>query len=167
MTEIRKFMPKGYLPREGDVLLLLARVKYDVEVGDTAFGEEDKGPTVWVRLIGDYQDRRVPLKEVHSVVGRTWRVGDKVRSLNDHNDRGEVVAVKDGMAWVQHVSGSFLTYAGLDLERDPALDEAEVPSAPPLRPRPAQPIEEMAASTFADEHARSVAFQEAGAEDVL
>jgi hypothetical protein len=171
---------KNYIPREGDVVLLRARVKYDFGPADDPEVEQ-----VWFRLEGDYQDRRLPLDRIQEVVERQWQVGDKVRSVNDHEDCGEVIAIHERMAWVKHLSGSFLSYPGLDLEFDPVENPKPIPVAAPECPpspeisnpqakiglepahaalvREREPLDPDA--VFADEHARSVAFQEAGDSD--
>lgn len=127
-------LPKGYRPREGDMLILQGSVKYDFDEG------EDQ---VWIILDGDFMMRRIPLEKVYGVIGRAWRVGDCVRSRNDHSDRGEVVAVSDLMVWVKHRSGSFLTYSGLDLEDDP-MAEAPPANRPNTEVRmPGEPMVEL------------------------
>lgn len=57
---------------------------------------------------------------------RSWDEGDYVRSVDDHADHGEVVAFREGMAWVRLASGAFTTFAGLDLE---PFDKPETPES--------------------------------------
>jgi hypothetical protein len=93
-------LPEGYLPREGDVLVLHGRVKYDVE-RQAADHDEDGKLTVWVRLLSDFRDCRVPLETVVGVHRRKWDAGAKVRTRADHAVFGEIVAVHEDAVWLQ------------------------------------------------------------------
>lgn len=95
-------LPEGYLPREGDVLVLHGTVKYDADLDPENVEKE----TVWVTLLGDYTSRRVPLAKVVGIKRRTWKVGEKVRSRNDHEIFGEIVATHDDLVWFALASDS-------------------------------------------------------------
>lgn len=141
-------LPEGYLPRKGDVLVLHGRVKYDVVEKEDV--DEDQKLTVWVRLEGDYQDRRIPLETVVSIFARKWELGERVIG---NSLIGEVVGVYEDSIWVKfdtpmNAEPLFGTFLANDLE-------AAAPKALVIEPAPT-------ASDYASEHERSVAFQEAG-----
>lgn len=87
-------LPEGYLPRKGDVLVLHGVVKYDV-VRELADYDEDQKLVVWVRLLGDFQDRRVTLDTVVGVAVRNWEAGEKVRLCRAPSVTAEVVSMTD------------------------------------------------------------------------
>jgi hypothetical protein len=86
-------LPKGYLPREGDIVVLHAKVKYDVTPG------EDR---VLVKAIGSFGDISTPLDKVVSLHCRNWNEGDMVIDPgNLSHGSGKVLAVFDDVVWVK------------------------------------------------------------------
>jgi hypothetical protein len=79
-------LPEGYLPREGDVLTVQAKVRFNVEPG-----EKD----VHVRIVGDFRDTRVPLDKVVGITLRNWEEGDGIISLQQEGCFGIVASVHD------------------------------------------------------------------------
>ena len=104
-------VPKGYRPREGDVVAVRAKVRFDFDLDP----RDDKN--VHVTLDG-WKEMRVPLSDLVAVEARTWKKGDRVRNVNDYSDRGEIIAFLDGQAWVKLGGGRFATFSSLDLEDD-------------------------------------------------
>jgi hypothetical protein len=86
-------LPDGYLPREGDIVVLHAKVKFDVDAG------EDR---VHCRLIGSFADTSIPLNKVESLHCRHWNEGDMVIDPDNQNyGPGKVVAALDDVVWVK------------------------------------------------------------------
>lgn len=113
-------LPKDYRPREGDVVVLHGTVKYDFDPTD------DDEAKIFVRLIEDYADRRVPLSTVVGLFSRAWKAGDAVRNVDDHEDAGTVVATYGTYVWVKPHSGApLVTFDNASLEDDPAAAGAE------------------------------------------
>lgn len=132
-------LPEGYLPREGDVLVLHGRVVYDVNASDVDRGGTE-GPKVFVRLTGDYEDRRVPVNTVVDIFSRKWNVGDEVIiDGDDEGGFGEVLAVHDDHYWLKYISArrrepTFATYNGKDLLPKPELSPDALVEPPPPAP---------------------------------
>jgi hypothetical protein len=115
-------LPKGYLPREGDVLTVRGKVNYDIEASDG---------NVHLSFEGDPRRFVIPLAAVDGIHSLHWKVGDKVRDGGATGDVGEVRAVEGDCVWVRLTSGAFGTYEANDLE--PAPDEPTV-KEPPTHP---------------------------------
>jgi hypothetical protein len=90
-------LPEGYLPREGDVLVLHGTVKFDYDPG------EEK---VWIRLMDHWEDDRIPISSVVGVHCRKWEQGEQVRHRNVEHCFGEIVATCDDMVWVKLAADS-------------------------------------------------------------
>lgn len=126
-------LPEGYRPREGDVLVLHAKVRFDVEPGDLVAHVE----------VGLYKRGcAVALDEIVGVHLRRWSKGDRVRwtdpILNSGDSRSSVaydatvVAAADDHAWIKLGSdGSFRSVHANSLV--PLFDppEDDVPEAAP------------------------------------
>lgn len=95
----------GYLPREGDILTIRAKVKYDVEAGED---------TIHIRPIGAFSDVSVPLNDTVDLYSRHWNEGDKV-TLESHPGIGTVLSVCDSMVWVKFSIGTPKTIAANNL----------------------------------------------------
>lgn len=124
-------LPNGYLPREGDVLVIHARVKFDVD-------PEDRG----VHLAFAYQNLVIDLDKIVGIALRTWKPSEKVRHRNIDNLRGEVSAICGDKVWVKLAEGSrrmkpspngFLTVHCNELEPDgPPADTSPIPEPAPI-----------------------------------
>lgn len=122
--------PSTYRPRKGDVVAVLAVVKFD-----HTRGEDD----VHLALVGhEHRSARVKLDEIMEVVDYGWAVGDRVRAaaVQRASDVGTIKAIDEKNIWVRHDTGSYLTYAPADLEpiheeRVGMFDEVEEPAPPP------------------------------------
>lgn len=96
--------PDGYLPRKGDVVVLHAKLTYDVDQNDTLFhakvlnGQEPVIDTIYAPVAA--------IVDVHSF---RFGVGDVVGT--PRGGGGTIEAIKDGFAWVKHDLGPFETYA--------------------------------------------------------
>lgn len=99
-------IPENYLPRKGDVLVLHGIVRFDVESDEH----------IHLSIVGSEHTRvLLSFENVFGLIGRTWKVGDQVRTVNDHSDHGEVIAVHGTSVWVK--GGHFFeTYDSMDLE---------------------------------------------------
>jgi hypothetical protein len=79
--------------REGDTVLVRAKVKLDVDPGDEH-----------LHVKAGYQSIALEPDDVHSLVGRGWREGDRVQCTNaaDYADRGPgiVLAIIGDFCWV-------------------------------------------------------------------
>jgi hypothetical protein len=90
--------PEGYLPREGDVLVLHGRVKFDWDL------EEDKPERaiVWIDVEG-HDGRhaiRVALSCIVGIKRRTWKPGEAVCVRNAGGIFGNVVSTSGDYVWV-------------------------------------------------------------------
>lgn len=109
-------LPPGFAFRKGDTVTVVAQVKFSTEPDD------DRVHIMFDRHVTSTVKR----DEIRTIEGRVWEEGDHVRNVNDRSDHGEVVAFRDGMAWVKLGSGAFTTYAALDLE---PFDKPETPES--------------------------------------
>lgn len=127
-------LPKGYLPREGDVLVLHVKTRFDVESRDVSFG--DRKIQVHVSPIGgsSYHHFAVPLEDVVGIHCRKWSEGDRVRSTDEmapvNMTTGTVVATHEDKAWVQFDNGPLETVSANDLTAEPTPDETPLESVP-------------------------------------
>lgn len=100
-------LPEGYLPREGDELLIRVKVSYDVQPHDR---------DVHARPIGqEHRKFMIPLDEVHALYCRSWNVDDRV-SCGEFEGAAEVVAVCDSYVWVKDRMNQMWTVEANDLE---------------------------------------------------
>ena len=122
-------LPENYRPKEGDELLIRAKVKYDCDPGDDDVHLNPAG--------AEHKDIIIPLVRVHSLLCRKWKPKDRVRA------RCTIVVVFatfDDLVWVRldcdpgASSQTMLTYLANGLQPESALD---VPSAQPEPPPPA------------------------------
>lgn len=127
-------LPKGYLPRERDVVLVRATVKLPYEAGDP-YVHVDVGH----RAIG------IQLSDIASVESHAWSVGDiaRIAAVRGRHDPGalklllecrgecQIAAIINDWAWVVlRGGGNPLTVQIKDLEpftltNQPSLDGAE------------------------------------------
>lgn len=114
-------LPEGYLPREGDTLVIHAVVKYDVVPKEDA--EDEDGPKVFLRPVGYYTDIRIPVKDCVGIFSRKWEVDERVQFPKDHSYTGTILAVHEGRCWVRLDGGktdgmgeSFMTVDANELE---------------------------------------------------
>jgi len=103
--------PEGYRPREGDVVLVPAIVRFDFEVG------EDMDVHV-VPADASGRSYAIPLEKIAEVISRCWKEGDAVRTSDEHT--GEVIAVHGESVWVKMSDGAMVTFDSLDLQELPA-----------------------------------------------
>ena len=114
-------IPKGYRPREGDILLIPVVVKYGVDASET---------DVLVTPVGHYSTISIPIENVTDVRRRKWLAGDAVRMSGDHEIVGTVAAVDGDGVWVRLGAGEFLTCYANDIESAPVeTHEVEHPTA--------------------------------------
>lgn len=81
-------IPERYMPREGDVVAVHARVRFDFDAGDTDLH----------LTIGGFQKVTVDLEDVVSWVSREWKPGDQI-GWND--GPGIVIAIVEDRVWVR------------------------------------------------------------------
>lgn len=105
-------LPEGYLPREGDVLVLHVAVKYDVDPGEK---------NVFVIIPPNKHNMEfVPLESFVGVKRRQWKEGAKVRHRDISGMFGEVVAMSGDYVWIQlGTTGGFITAHCNEIEIDP------------------------------------------------
>lgn len=116
-------MPPNYRPREGDVVLVLARVRFDAD-------KEDKH--VHIQIVGEEHIRAaVAIDGLAGVFNYGWKVGDRVCNKSQHSGAGVIIALRDKMAWVKRDDGSFLTYALNELEPGPGPSTLRSFAPPP------------------------------------
>lgn len=113
-------LPEGYLPRQGDVVVIHGIVKYNVDPGDTYAD---------VMIEGKYSSVHIELDKIAGLHCRHWNEGDKVhlpgRAITDV---GEVIATNGDNVWIAMPGGSMATYHANQL--------TEVPKTPNI-PEPA------------------------------
>jgi hypothetical protein len=85
-------LPVGYLPREGDVLVLYAEVKYDVARGD---------PYVHVKMAHNSFGLDLESDLIGGIKHRVWKEGEKVKHRNIENVAGSVVAASGDFVWIK------------------------------------------------------------------
>lgn len=124
-------LPDGYLPREGDVLIVHVVAKYNVDPGDA---------DVHANVVGvKYRDIVVPLDHVVGLHCRHWEVGAKVWIRHDKKNPATVIGVDEDRVWVKFsTAGGYATYSANDLTeaapdvgpKDFGLPETTPPAAP-------------------------------------
>lgn len=97
-------LPEGYLPREGDEVLIRAKVRFMAAEGDET-----------IFLTVKHQKISVPSADIHALYCRHWNVGDKVAS-DEFDNPGEVMAAHCDYAWVKTKYGIMCTVAANDLK---------------------------------------------------
>lgn len=90
-------LPEGYLPREGDILVIHVQTQFNVEPHDT---------NVHVRLLREnsYKKFGMPLKDVEGLWARHWNIDDEVQFIAvdpDGRRPGKVLAVDGELVWVK------------------------------------------------------------------
>jgi hypothetical protein len=126
-------IPEGYLPREGDVVVVHATVKYDV---DPKTDSDEDGPKVFIRPIGGYTDHRVPVKTLVGLYSRHFEEGERVRMHADPTATGTVLATYEHLVWVKFERlEDARTIPANSLEpipeRDePPVDTSDIPETP-------------------------------------
>lgn len=129
-------MPKGYVARKGDVVLVRARVKYD---------SDDAVERVHLAILDcEHAHIAVAPEFLTGLCGREWAVDDRVTI--DEGDEGLVPATVRAVAgenvWIEYDPGGFATVGTLDLRPAPVdpVDEPFVVQPPPL-PEPEEPAQ--------------------------
>jgi hypothetical protein len=92
--EIEMPLPEGYLPGEGDEVLIRVRAKRD--------SRPDK-PEIecYFEIIGnEHQSFFMRAAEVHSLHRRNWNIGDTVTS-DEFEGPGEVIAIDGSEVWIR------------------------------------------------------------------
>ena len=131
-------LPKGYLPKEGDELLIRATVKYDVHKDAT-----DETTYVHLRPVGGHTSFMVDVAAVAGIYCRNWDVGAMVTS-GEFEGTGEVIATHGTEVWVKDFEGELWTVEANDLELAPGtMTEADLMAGlePLIFPPPAPIIE--------------------------
>jgi len=122
-------LPKGYLPREGDVLVVHAKVKFDVQPGEDL-----------VHVKVEHNGFAVTLSKVVGIALLKFDVGERVVCKDDASCVGEVVAICDDAVWIRvderspwrREHGEFATVRGKNLERCPVPVEPVRVEPPPV-----------------------------------
>lgn len=97
-------LPTGYLPREGDLLTIRCRVRFNVDAGETE---------VHVAIVGaDYKTFLLSFSDIVDLHCRAWEPHDKVKK---EDAIGEVIAVDDGVVWVKFEDGTRGAYPANEL----------------------------------------------------
>lgn len=116
-------LPEGYLPREGDVLILHGVVRWNVDAG-----END------VHLFIDRRYKHsggvcVPLDQIIDIHCRAWEVGSKVIRKGGNQNVGTVLATYEDQVWVAFSGGSPVSIHANALEPapEPAADQEPAP----------------------------------------
>ena len=123
-------LPEGYLPREGDELLIRVKVRFSVDAGETSV------------LIDRVTS--VELNEIHAIYCRKWNEGDRVKLRRDDSAIGTVIATHGKHIWVHWDSDpdqtveDFDSHLANDLEPEPAIIAA--PETQPIEPPPAPAV---------------------------
>ena len=137
-------LPEGYLPREGDELLIRCRVSYDVKL---------TGESVHVSVVGaDHHRPIVPMKSVHGLYCRHWKEGERV--IDEDDTPGTVISTKDEFVWVyrdalgENEPADMFTYRANELRPEPTVS---APEAPPVEPPPPAPAPAPAAVSDDDD----------------
>ena len=94
-------LPKGYLPKQRDILIFHAEVRHSVDPVDDYVHVTKPGT--------QHQNLTLNLDEVVGIYARRWEPGDKVQC-------GEVVATCGDQVWVQLADGGMATYAATELQ---------------------------------------------------
>ncbi len=125
-------LPDGYLPREGDELLVRVRVRHAVEAGeDNVHVNPSSRP---------YSNFVVDKDDIHAVYCRTWKPGEKARVIGAPNTYGEVIAIAEGCVWLKMTDGQFLTFGANALEAK--IDPIDEPFVEPIKPPTRQPVDD-------------------------
>jgi hypothetical protein len=129
-------IPEGYLPRKGDVVVLHAVVKYDVNPTEDADSEE--GLNVWVTPIEYHSSSRVPLKTIVGVYSRRFDADERVRITQQPELIGVVLSTYEDKVWVKFDNKGFglrtLDATALepipDAAEEPPVDTSDIPETP-------------------------------------
>jgi hypothetical protein len=110
-------LPKGYIVRKGDEVLVRVRAKRDER-------PEDPGIENHFEIVGrERHSFFMDSAEVHALYCRKWSDGDRVRGIGDPEIGGEVIASCDEFVWVKVTKGenegSMLTFVANELEAEP------------------------------------------------
>lgn len=119
-------IPDGYLPLKGDVVLVEAVVKYDV----------DETEDIFLFDLDGYTTHSADISRIKSVVSMAFKVGDRVYYENA-DVRGTIVSLADGFAWVKGDNDLFYTCRTSSIVRTPK-DDADlmmpIKADPPVQP---------------------------------
>ena len=120
-------LPEGYLPREGDVLIVHGKVKHDVDAGEKH---------VYLAF-RKYDTTHVDLAEVVGVYSLHWNVGDWVTFPGMYGI-GKVLATHEDQVWAVFTDEPPQTFSANELKRAPDEPEPieEPAEAPPAIPEP-------------------------------
>jgi hypothetical protein len=109
-------LPATYRPREGDILILHARVKH-------SFTGSDDG--LYVEIEGHYSTPCLPPESFAGVHRLGFEVGDYVWHV-DQQAHATVLAINGNQAWIKwQIGGSTMVIAMTDLERSARPEQAE------------------------------------------
>jgi hypothetical protein len=101
-------IPEGYLPRNGDEVLIRARAKRDAR-------PEEPDIECYLEIIGkEHQKFFLKASEIHSVYARCWNIGDTVTG-DGLAGPAEVLAVDGRDVWVRDVGGARWTVEANEL----------------------------------------------------
>jgi hypothetical protein len=135
-------IPEGYLPRTGDVVVLHAVVKYDVDPTEDADSKD--GLQVWVTPMEYHSPSRVPLNTLVGLYSRHFEAEERVRLHANPRFTGIVIATHDDVVWVKPDEAGAI-YAGdnfprtfkatlleplPDVAEEPPVDTSDIPETP-------------------------------------
>lgn len=90
-------LPEGYLPREGDVLVVHCTTKYDVDPSDS---------NVHIIHPGRHTSSlTIELQEVVALYCRKWNEGDRIIDASNVGQPGTVIAVDETSLWIKFDDG--------------------------------------------------------------
>jgi uncharacterized protein YoaH (UPF0181 family) len=121
-------LPEGYLPRKGDIVVLHAVVKHDVDRSDSL---------VFLNIVGDYSQISVAAEKIEQLWSRHWDAGDAIQLISrDLAGRrpGEVMSVDGEMVWIKFADQGerFMTFHANQIE--PRVPEEDLKKADDLMP---------------------------------
>lgn len=119
-------LPKGYLPREGDVLIVYVTVKHTVDPGETSVLVVEPGRK--------YSSMSVDLTDIGGIHRRNWEPGDLCRF---GGDAVTVLATDDEQAWIKFDNGTRQSVHVNALEAEPTPVESDIAFEEPVAPPPA------------------------------
>lgn len=111
-------LPEGYLPREGDEVLIRARLKH---------GLDDDGEGYFEIVGKEHNKFFMDADKIHGLYRRQWNEGDKVRSI-EFGWQGRVLATSEVWVWVEVETGpdAYRKYTFAANELEPWVDQEEI-----------------------------------------
>jgi len=102
-------LPKGYLPRNGDEVLIRARAKRDTS--------EDADGEGYFEIVGrEHNKFFMQPSEIHSLYLRNWDIGTMVTCGGEFEGPAEVIAVDGAEVWCRTENGIRWTIEANELE---------------------------------------------------